>query len=472
MEGREIDRETSRSGSRKRERSKSPAAAFKKPHRTRDSRSTKKQNHRPVTAIGNQTKITNYKTVVTDTEEEGDDGESRSNMATKEGETAKPLTEFEKLILEKLKGLDTKMDSMNKKLDERMDKLESRMFTIEKVQDGQRKEIDEIQKQHSESMDKVVCSENIAKTSYEKAYSNEQYQRNFNVRIFNLPESEDESIQDCEEKVLKLFNEKMKVKVPIEAIDVLHRLGRKKSKPKNTKNNSNENQEQINQNDKDQEGSKNNHETSQNTVNQNNPSSSSSTSDINKDQGVTSKDQEIDTEPERPVIVSFLSRRIRREVLTNRSYLKKNLRLGERAVGIVEDLTKQNYTLLKKVKNSEKYEAAWSKDGNIFGRQALNGLVVQIKTMEDIDSPPITHSDIPPSQHYRGYTRGRQHARGQGRGRTRGRGQPRWKRGSGRTPNSSGGEGIEHFNKYGPLREDETADAEMSSDDERFGMFD
>ena len=150
MEGQHGDR----SGSRKRERSKSPTTDFKKPAKVRNSRSTCKKNSRPV-VDKEQSKITSFhsRDGVENTEKRG----TGSNMADRDeankGETLKPLSEFEKLLLEKLQGLDYKMENINKKLDDRMDHLESRMYVIEKSQDAQKKEIEEMKKQQSASLD-------------------------------------------------------------------------------------------------------------------------------------------------------------------------------------------------------------------------------------------------------------------------------------------------------------------------------
>ena len=48
--------------------------------------------------------------------------------------------------------------------------------------------------------------------------------------IFNMPEDDNETMQQCEQKVLALFNGKMKLDIKLESIDLLHRIGRKVAK--------------------------------------------------------------------------------------------------------------------------------------------------------------------------------------------------------------------------------------------------
>ena len=470
MEGqRGSDSATSRSGSRKRERSTSPVPEFKKPSKIRDSRPAKKQNNSRPVVDKVQPKITSYKRKNSEEEEE-----TVSNMAEKTGETVlgKPLSEFEKLVLEKLQGLETKVENMDKKLDLRMDGLESRIFDLEQAKDAQKKEIEEVAKQQNVSVDLITSNETIAKTSHEKASANEQYLRNYNVRIFNLHEVENESIEQCEEKVLKLFNETMKVKVSIDAIDVLHRVGKKKPKAQNkTNEQSKDRPKPGDEKSKEKETHVNleqNNNINDNTKKDKQNDSQSNRSSTSKKESDKDSDSDEETEPERPVIVRFLSRRIRREVLENRSRLKENLRPGKKPVAIVEDLTKHNYTLLMRAKHSEKFESAWTRDGNVFGRQSLNGVHVPIKTMSDIDCPPVPRSEGF-TAHFKS-TRGRGNYRGRGRGFVRG--QARYGRGSGRSQNSGGdGETVQLNNRFENLQNDKNSDIEMSSKS-GVGIFD
>ena len=187
------------------------------------------------------------------------------------------------------------------------------MYDIELKQDAQRKDIEEIKKQQDSNIDVIASNETVAKVSHDKAASNEQYLRNFNVRIFNLPEDDKESIEECEEKVLKLFKEKLKVEVPLEAIDVIHRVGKKKQKTKKPTNG---------QNTAGPSGANNNLDSNENmTTDETNVAGDKDQTKNSNDRDSQTQNQEnesqatVEMEPEneRPVIVSFLSRRLRRE---------------------------------------------------------------------------------------------------------------------------------------------------------------
>ena len=60
------------------------------------------------------------------------------------------------------------------------------------------------------------------------AYLEDQSRRN-NIVIYGIPESNEESWADCEEKVIDNLNEKLKLEIPLDKskIERAHRLGKK-----------------------------------------------------------------------------------------------------------------------------------------------------------------------------------------------------------------------------------------------------
>ena len=377
---------SSRSSSRKRERSASPvntsgesSKTFKKPHSAKSSKQLTK------------------KTILAKSKLDQSAGsEIKTNMASQEGEK---LSTFEKQVLEQLKNLDLKMENIDKKIDRRMSVLEGKVFDLEQSQDKCKQDIEMTKRQQGLSEELLVNNETIAKLSHAKAQSNEQYQRNFNIRIFNVEESENETIAECETKVLKLFEQKLQVTVPIEAIDVIHRLG---PKPKKSS---------------EKQSSPSNPPEQTVTVEDGENSGASATIQKNKsDDEQTKSTPKQKTYVGRPIIVSFLSRRVRREILANRSRLKKKTQ-DELPIIVVEDLTKENHILFERAKNSSKFAAVWTKDGIVHGKQA-NGLVTIIRSFADVDGPPLERLYTAGSSYTRGrFTRGRgKRGRGQGRG--------------------------------------------------------
>ena len=53
----------------------------------------------------------------------------------------------------------------------------------------------------------------------------ENYSRRNSVRIFGIPDKDTETVEDCAEKVIKLLQTNLELKVDIEHIDIAHRMG-------------------------------------------------------------------------------------------------------------------------------------------------------------------------------------------------------------------------------------------------------
>ena len=77
----------------------------------------------------------------------------------------------------------------------------------------------------------------------------------------------------------------------------------------------------------------------------------------------------------RPIIAKFILRTHKLEALRNRRKLKGT------GIGLSEDLTKENYQKLLKIKSHDNVESAWTKDGVIFAKLKSE---VRIKKILDI----------------------------------------------------------------------------------------
>nr|KAG5708209.1 hypothetical protein BaRGS_021143 [Batillaria attramentaria] len=138
----------------------------------------------------------------------------------------------------------------------------------------------------------------------------EQYGRRYNVRVFGVKEDDDETAQQCEEKVLRIINEKLELKgIKSADVDAIHRLG-KKPKPRRA------------------------------------------------EQNHSDSDSDTESRP-RAIIVRFVSRKCTQDVLRNRRKLRGT------KISIAEDLSRDRYRLLRQVKEKE-VDDAWSRDGKIF----------------------------------------------------------------------------------------------------------
>ena len=204
-----------------------------------------------------------------------------------------------------------------------------------------------------------------SKLSYEKSYQNEQYQRNYNVRIYGMSDDKNETAEKCEEKVLKMFEEKLKIKVSSADIDIAHRI------PKFNK-----------------------------------------TGEEN--------------ESPRTVICRFVHKKTKNLVIKNRSKLKR--KEGDaNCIVIKEDLTKYHQQLLAKC--IDRFDTAWARDGRIFAKETPDSNPKEIKSMSDIGTSWVMSDNYerpnhPTSKSLRGSGRGRgsrsQRSRGGGRGVWRG----------------------------------------------------
>lgn len=290
------------------------------------------------------------------------------------------------LVLDKLASMDSKIDNIAKQNEERLEKLEGRVFKVEQDQTKLGETVNELERNQNLSAEMNAGLEYETKLNTQKGLENEQYQRNFNIRIFNMHEKDNETIEECEEKVLELFNQTLGVKVKLEDIDILHRLGPKKPYHK-------------------QDSNKNNKpDTDQKIIEPTDNSGESMEVQSGDDKTSGSQNNDIENRPSddtaeannanddtysRPIIVSFIARRIRRLVLTNRSKLKKKPGQKTKPIIITEDLTKYHHALLSKVRDSEKYDGgAWSKDGKIFAKHGER--IIRIKGFGDIvNGPPV-----------------------------------------------------------------------------------
>lgn len=290
-------------------------------------------------------------------------------------------------ILGTLGKMDEKIDNLVKNSEERLATVEGKVFEVEQKQDSLKKEIENLQRNQNLGQEMLVGLETEVKLNTNKGVDNEQYQRNFNVRIFNLPETKDETIEECEAKVLELFRTKLDVDVKIEDIDILHRLG-----PKRVKNDIDKGSDATNKEHMSVEDDNND---KQDDLNNENgavaPDKENELANQNKD-GDRQLELEENSESSRPIIVSFISRRIRRRVLANRSKLKKRPGQKAKPIIITEDLTKYHHTLLCKARDSEKFDGGvWSKDGKILAKH--NGRIQRIRGFSDLTFPTSTDDD-------------------------------------------------------------------------------
>ena len=91
----------------------------------------------------------------------------------------------------------------------------------------------------------------------------------------------------------------------------------------------------------------------------------------------------------RPIIVKFVSRKNKRDVIQNRKLLKN----VQPKIIIVEDLTKAKYSLFQCTLDHPGTLEAWTSEGSIFAKDAA-GAVHQIEQKADLSKmPPILENN-------------------------------------------------------------------------------
>ena len=223
------------------------------------------------------------------------------------------------------------------KLSDSVEYLRSQLLTLQLENESLRKEVSEAKDREDKlksKLEEVKCTADLADRRSEEL---SVYMRRNNLRIFGIDEAgrdgKEETPEECEGRVLKLFRDKLKVKVERGDIEALHRLGTRKPQPQRRT-----------------------------------PGSSP---------GSSTQQQQQQGAP-RGIIVRFVSRRVRDSVL----YARRLLR-GTRAL-IVEDLTPRTYSLLCKVREDTAVcKQAWTKQGTVV-MKTVSGNIVTVKSLADL----------------------------------------------------------------------------------------
>ncbi|KAK7473444.1 hypothetical protein BaRGS_00035320 [Batillaria attramentaria] len=241
------------------------------------------------------------------------------------------------------KKLDQVLGRLNRMCDE-MDDIRGRMYQVEQENTSLKEELAQCRKEMEDA--KRVADEAKYEAGVARAQAGdlEQYGRRYNVRVFGVKEDDDETVQQCEEKVLRIINEKLELKgIKSADVDAIHRLG-KKPKPRRA------------------------------------------------EQNHSDSDSDTESRP-RAIIVRFVSRKCTQDVLRNRRKLRGT------KISIAEDLARDRYRLLRQVKEKE-VDDAWSRDGKIFVK--VSGRIRQVKSAEDVTRFLTSTPMLPPDGGGRG----------------------------------------------------------------------
>ena len=233
-----------------------------------------------------------------------------------------------------------------RKMTELTERNESRILTLENENDSKTTRIDELEKSLN------MQNELITKLQH-KSNEAEQYSRRNCVRLFGVHETKGENTDDV---MIRVAKDKLGVELRVEDIDRSHRTGAV------GKENGNINSEHGSQ--------------STSRV----PTSTTTSSSTSQSwSSVVAGSQNTRTSRPRPIIIKFASYRARQSVLRARRRLKGS------GITLAEDLTKENYDILRKARSSPRATSAWSQDGRIFvALPATNGKTVK-KVIKSLD---------------------------------------------------------------------------------------
>nr|KAG5693511.1 hypothetical protein BaRGS_006213 [Batillaria attramentaria] len=239
-------------------------------------------------------------------------------------------------VWEKLGVVISSLQKIDSKLDKEVEEIKGVLFELRQENDTLKKELAEC-KSEAEKM-RTIAEEAKAVAAAAKKDSEEleQYGRRNNVRMFGVPESDDETVEACEAKALKIIHEKLGLtKIGPRDIDAIHRLGARKRRQQRR-----------------------------------HPQGA-------RDDGGSDSDSDAEKRP-RPIIIRFVSRKCTQSVLTNRRKLKNS------GVVIVEDLTQARYSLFMRCREHDKVDDAWTKNGKVFVRGSTDRRVHLIQSLSDL----------------------------------------------------------------------------------------
>ena len=273
-----------------------------------------------------------------------------------------------KTMKDRFEALMTRTETMLSEWQTIKEKLQTVDFQIKELQtkhDNMDERVEELSQKEGETHSELS---KLKITSNQTNAFQEQYMRNYNLRVYGLPESKDETPAQLENMLINFFQDKLGVPVKPDDIDVAHRLGKPSmikphvepttSTPKSglgaTPNppDTEMEQDQVSSGDED-------------------------TTDTTQTHASSASGSQTSTQT-RTIIIRFVRRKTKNLIVANRFKLKK--KVGLNTVVIREDLTKFHHQLLAKAQDFG--EKAWAKEGKIFMK--FHGRIREVKCMSEL----------------------------------------------------------------------------------------
>ena len=134
-------------------------------------------------------------------------------------------------IMEKLKNIEEKMDKnqlcLTQKIVEEVGRLRFEVFELSRLNDSLTERLHKSERKCEALQEDVTTLRNRLDVERERRNDLEQYGRRENLRFVKLgPDSSSETTTQCEDKVLAIINEKLKLRhITKQHISVAHRVG-------------------------------------------------------------------------------------------------------------------------------------------------------------------------------------------------------------------------------------------------------
>nr|KAG5708756.1 hypothetical protein BaRGS_031910 [Batillaria attramentaria] len=113
-----------------------------------------------------------------------------------------------------------KLDSVGKEVEE----IRGVLFELRRENDSLKTELAKCKVEATEQRRMAEEAKYEAALARERAEDLEQYGRRNNVRVFGVPETDKETAEQCEQKVLKIIQDKLQLSgIQSHHIDALHR---------------------------------------------------------------------------------------------------------------------------------------------------------------------------------------------------------------------------------------------------------
>ena len=133
--------------------------------------------------------------------------------------TSEQLNNMNKCLGDEISKMRSEFSMFKTAINEKIDRFDGILFEMQKKVDNVVKENNDLRIQNLNLHKRI--------SDCEKANNDlEQYTRRENVRVFNMKEEKDETIQDVTNKVCELFTNSLKVKTVPEDLQACHRVGK------------------------------------------------------------------------------------------------------------------------------------------------------------------------------------------------------------------------------------------------------